>query len=286
MLSRNLKLLMHGDDVGEVKKELYVRGYLTKYSHDLFGYDTLRAVKAFQSANGLEADGIVGPLTYAAMFEEPSVTDSTYYLIPDSFPEETRRAIANELDTVSKTRQAICIHALEYAVDPAKHPDMKCFYVRGGNLFNTDLSENKMTEAKLKKYFSKSAYAPYYDNGRKEVMTKMAEASGYTIPGADCSGFIVGLWRYAKVVKSTFDATANSLYNSYCVPVNEPKPGDLAWKSGHIGIYVGGNLCVECAGGEYGVQVSGKKTRYIYSYTLKKKRNLSPWKAFGDPKVY
>lgn len=284
MLSRNLKRFMSGTDVREVKEKLLSLGYLNKVSHNMYGNDTYKAVKAFQSANGLEADGIVGRLTYTALFDEKEPIESVY--VPEWYPESVRLAIGRDLATVSTDRQMICLLALSHCVWNDGSKDMKCFYVRGGNLYNGDLSLNVMTEAKLKKYFAKASYAPYYDGGRQEIIEQMAKRSGYTIPGADCSGFIVGLWRYAKVVKSGFDATADKLYKNYCTDVKNPQPGDLAWRSGHIGIYVGGNVVCESAGGEYGCQASYKTSRYIYSYKLKKKRKMSPWTAFGDPKVY
>ena len=65
---RLIKVLMRGDDVRAVKDRLVELGFLRKSSHNLMGYDSLKAVKAFQKANGLEVDGIVGPLTWEALF--------------------------------------------------------------------------------------------------------------------------------------------------------------------------------------------------------------------------
>ena len=70
--TRNLKRYMVGQDVRYVKDRLVELGYLKKATHNMYGDDTRKAVMAFQSANGLESDGIVGPMTWAALFEEPS----------------------------------------------------------------------------------------------------------------------------------------------------------------------------------------------------------------------
>ena len=59
---------MIGEDVRAVKDRLVELGYLHKSTHNLMGYDSRKAVKAFQKANGLEVDGIVGPLTWKALF--------------------------------------------------------------------------------------------------------------------------------------------------------------------------------------------------------------------------
>lgn len=282
---RNLKRYMIGDDVLAVKNRLREMGYLTRVSHSIFGNDTHKAVITFQNANNLEADGIVGRLTWSALFDEPSPVVPVE--IPAHITKAKAQAIALDLACVSETRRNICLMALEYAVDPDAHGDtMRCFYVRGGNLFNTDLSANVMTESKLKSYFNKTAYAPYYDGGRKELMQKMAADSGYTITGADCSGTIVGLWRKARVVKTGFDANANSLYKSYCIDVENPQAGDLCWKSGHIGLYVGGGYVVENIGGAYGCQLTKKTQRKCWGFTDKKFHTMSKWEGFGDPKVY
>lgn len=58
-----------GEEVKELQKELISLGYpLPKYGADGdFGKETETAVKAFQTDNGLKADGVVGEKTYAAL---------------------------------------------------------------------------------------------------------------------------------------------------------------------------------------------------------------------------
>ena len=287
-LTRNLKLWMSGEDVMAVKNQLAFLGYLSKSTHNRFGLDTKKAVITFQAANGLEEDGIVGPLTWAALFAPGSdaPVESCFDELPYWIGRDKARAIAADLDKVSATRRKICVEALQHAIDPDANRILCCFYIRGGNLYNQDLSLNVMTEGKLRSYFNKSSYAPYYDNGRKEMMEQQAKASDYAIAGCDCSGLIVGLWRKAKVKSSGFDANANSLYKSFCIDTKAPQPGDLCWKSGHIGLVVGGGYCVESAGGEYGVQLTKLKSRQLWSFTKKKKVKLAGWTAYGDPKCY
>lgn len=67
--TRLLKHMMSGADVRAVKDRLVALGYLYAATHDTFGDDTLAAVKAFQTDNGLEVDGIVGPGTWVALFD-------------------------------------------------------------------------------------------------------------------------------------------------------------------------------------------------------------------------
>lgn len=291
--TRNLKRYMSGDDVREVKDRLVELGYLAKATHNRFGDDTYRAVRAFQGANNLEVDGIVGPLTYHALFSdrpEPVVP------VPDWIAEPARTEIARALAATSAKRREICLLALQYAVDYNMNPSLlKGFYIRGGNLFNNDLSANVLTKAKLDSYFRRSSYEPYYDGGRKEMMLAQAKKSNYTIVGADCSGMIVGLWRKVQVVSSGFDATADNLYKNYCVPrkVADLQPGDLCHRSGHIGLVVCGpstsscgGFCIEDGGGAYGIQCNKRKDRRLLNFVDKKVHKMSGWQHYGDPKVY
>jgi WD40 repeat protein len=65
---------MTGEDVVEVQKRLIELGYLEIGSADgFFGAMTEEAVMHFQEANGLEADGVVGPMTWGVLFSEDAI---------------------------------------------------------------------------------------------------------------------------------------------------------------------------------------------------------------------
>ena len=285
--TRTLKRYMVGDDVRAVKDKLVELGYLAKATHNRYGNDTYRAVKAFQNENGLEADGIVGILTWNALMKGEKPEPSPGIDIPDHISPTARKLIGADLATVSTIRQQICLTALKYAVDPNTSPTlMRAFYIRGGNLYLKDGTLNVMTETKLNNYFKKSQYEPYFDGGRKELMLRQAKAQGYTVPGADCSGMIVGLWIHHGIQKGGFDANANKLYSSYCVPTSSPRPGDLAWRSGHIGLVVGGGYVVEDVGGAYGIQLTKMSGRKCFNFIDRKMHSFSKWQGYGDPKQY
>ena len=56
-----------GADVMELQKVLNRLGYNAGVEDGIFGAGTESAVKSFQAANGLGADGVVGPMTYSAL---------------------------------------------------------------------------------------------------------------------------------------------------------------------------------------------------------------------------
>ena len=66
---------MHGPDVQEMQTLLIEKGFLTGEADGAFGKETEKAVKAFQKANGLKADGLAGSKTldklYGISWEEP-----------------------------------------------------------------------------------------------------------------------------------------------------------------------------------------------------------------------
>lgn len=286
--TRNLKKGMSGEDVRAVKERLVTLGYLYAATKLTFGSDTLKAVKAFQAANGLEADGVVGALTLSSLFnddmDKPTVEA---VIVPERFSAAARLAIGTALAQVSDIRREICLDALQFAVEAEEKPaSMLAFYIRGGNMYNKDLTLNIMTEAKLKAYFAKDSYAPYFDGGREELITETAMRSMYQCPGYDCSGQIVGLMRKHGIYPADFDANANTLGASHAVRTDNPQAGDWACKSGHIGLYVGGGYAVESVGGAFGVQLTKIKKRLVYDFQYKKLRNYGTWEYFGDPKRY
>lgn len=67
-MARNLKKGKKGDDVKQLQKDLQAVGYYLDGKIDgVFGKVTDKAVRAFQRANKLKVDGIVGPKTRAAL---------------------------------------------------------------------------------------------------------------------------------------------------------------------------------------------------------------------------
>ena len=304
--SRVLKYGMEGADVKKVKDKLLELGYLSSSTKYTFGGDTRTAVKKFQADHGLEIDGKVGPITWNALFNVVAPSEEEGEPLPDTefdlslIPPNISRAkaikIAKDLACVSEVRRAIVLDALQFAVDPDNVPQfMLSFYGRGKNLYNNDLSLNVATKSKMDSYFRNSNYAPYYDGGRQQEMEATAIASNYTTPWSDCSGEIVGLSKrwcadyidgVKKLVSSGFDANANTLISRYANKTDNPKPGDWAWRDGHIGLYAGGAIVVEHVGGAYGCAASIVSNRRVYSFTDGRTHKMGGWTSFGSPVFY
>ena len=79
-----------GSDVAEIQGQLASLGYDVAADGD-FGPATAEAVKAFQAAQGLDADGLVGPSTYTALLgkEIPEVSRGSNYI--------SRRVVADSM---------------------------------------------------------------------------------------------------------------------------------------------------------------------------------------------
>jgi peptidoglycan hydrolase-like protein with peptidoglycan-binding domain len=66
--TRYLKMGSKGNDVKAVQSRLILLDYLNDKADGIFGKLTHRAVVAFQYDEGIEVDGIVGPVTYGRLF--------------------------------------------------------------------------------------------------------------------------------------------------------------------------------------------------------------------------
>ena len=85
-----------GETVKELQKDLISLGYpLPKYGADGdFGKETEAAVKAFQSENGLKADGVVGEKTWTAL-EKANPMQLYTVIIPGQMKHEAEALVKN-----------------------------------------------------------------------------------------------------------------------------------------------------------------------------------------------
>ena len=75
-----------GEDVKTIQKRLKELGYYRGLTDGKFGAQSVLALKAFQKANGLEADGVAGKGTYELLFSNQALKKGT---TPTPLPEIT-----------------------------------------------------------------------------------------------------------------------------------------------------------------------------------------------------
>lgn len=296
-LTRNLKKGMSGPDVRFVKDALLSLGFynskIKQIANNTFGPDTFVAVRKFQRAKGLEDDGVVGPLTWAALekalaAEEPAKEVEFPSLDKMKHISTAHRAaIAKDLANVSELRQKIILEILNYAYDKDVPGEPRALYIFGANLYDKDLKLNYADAAEIEKHAKR--YPTYFNGGRKEWMLEQVKKNPKLL-ASDCSGMEVGYLRKHKLVPSSFDTTANNFTTAkrYSTPINKKdlKPGDWVGKAGHIGTYVGGGLVVEFYGGAYGCQLTELNNRRGWNFVAKRLEAGSPWTRFCRPTFY
>lgn len=318
-LPRVMKYLMTGEDVRYVKDKLFALGFysdkITKITNNRFGADTVDAVKAFQKKYHLNEDGIVGENTWKKLHEvseqeetkeEPTeetagITSETAGTTAEpvsarAYPrigEQARAAINEALKEVSEDRRKMVLKALEFVTDATIAPQFEypsSLYIRGGNLYNKDLSLNTITEKYLSGSYYKK-YKSYCTSGRLEMMiaaVKLFLGVEIRITGADCSGGIVGLLRYFGLVSCDFDDTANGLCGGHSTAIKkaELRAADFVGRSGHICLYAGGGWLIEWVGGEYGCQLTNMNDHRAWSFTKKKYVKQKACTKYRRPKFY
>lgn len=284
-----------GEDVLYIKKQLFEKGYypsnVKSINSDKWGNDTSIAVENFRSR--YIPSGEINETLWDAIISAEPLPESD---IPPNISLIAKELINRELQGISEKRKGMVLDALRFAWDadaPSEFP--YSFYIRAANLYDDGDKLHIMTKARLDSYFSKSAYRQYFSGGRKEMMLKAAEISGYTISGADCSGGVVGLLRNAKIVKAGWDCSADGFYRQTGtwshVSASEMIPGDLVHKSGHIGMYVGGGYTVSWEGGAYGCQLiqvgeNLDKKRKDYDFVDRTFKTLGRWEHYLHGKIY
>ncbi len=74
--ARQLRRGMRGPDVARLQRRLSRAGFHTR-ADGMFGPATKAALRAFQQASGLDADGIAGPLVWSTLISAASAVNST-----------------------------------------------------------------------------------------------------------------------------------------------------------------------------------------------------------------
>lgn len=219
MEDRILKLVdkprMQGDDVRELQTLLNEHGIACDVD-GIFGPGTNAAVLAFQEANGLTVDGIVGASTWAALRDTPA---------PGTI---TGEQLAAEFEGFLAQGRG---------------------YVYGaqGELYTQELAEQWHEQAKAGKRS--------VPNGRDKNNYFVGDCSKWIGKYVDdCSGGIVDAIR--KHIPDYKDRTANGFRAGFVkkggISTLPEVRGLALWYSGHIGVYVGDGYAIEFRGTDYG----------------------------------
>jgi len=67
---------------------------------------------------------------------------------------------------------------------------------------------------------------------------------GTTPSGFDCSGFTQYVYSKFGISLPRIDYQQRVWAQAHGTKVSDPQPGDLMWRSGHVGIYVGNGLMI------------------------------------------
>ncbi len=106
--TKQLKYESKGERVKDVQRRLTELGYYSKNISGNFLGHTRNAVKAFQKQNALEADGIVGEMTWNALFNDPDVRGANDAPKPTPEPTPVPYAI-----TVDVRNQVTTVYGLD-----------------------------------------------------------------------------------------------------------------------------------------------------------------------------
>jgi hypothetical protein len=242
--TRNIKRGMTGDDVRAVKERLFALGFystkITKLTNSTFGSDSVAAAKRFQLKNGLEADGIVGKLTWPVLFGEN----------PDVDAPITDDQGANVNPLVEKMRQ-LC----------QTEVDNGSIYVwaSGGEL-GTSVNEDWIRTKE-----NRCSGGANFDRAYR-LWKKRIDAGNTLFRCFDCSGFVSWILRKLGVFNGRRDC--DGLY-SLSTPLDSPLDGCLLFRQSssnpndetHVGLYIGG-YAYHAKGRDVGVA----KEKYKASY--------------------
>ena len=216
-LLKNLgKPYMRGEDVRAVQRQLIALGYLAKGEDDsYYGPITAEAVYQYQKAKGLKRDRIVGVITWGSLF-----------------PVQT----APKADTI---QDKLCAHA-------ALAVEQGSIYVLG--------AQGQTGTAINEPWIKKREHNKAVEYNRVIKFWKKQLAAGFIdLHAYDCSGLIMYLLIKEGYTKT--DTNANGIYTKLCDAINRAdlQAGDVVWKKGHIGIYMGDGTVIHAKGRDVGV---------------------------------
>lgn len=228
-----------GDAVWAAKQRLFELGFYSTKIKEIksrsLGDDSVLAIKRFQLKKGLVADGVIGQLTWNALF---------------GF--DTESEVVTELDSsIIENMRALC----------QKEVDNGSIYVwaSGGELGTS------VDEAWIRKKENRNNNGANFDRAYR-LWIKRIEAGNVLFRCFDCSGFVSFILRALGVFNGRRDC--DGLY-SLSTPLDSPVDGCLVFRQSstnpndetHVGLYIGGYV-FHAKGRDVGVVCEKYSSKY------------------------
>lgn len=286
---QSLKSGMNHNDVKQLQENLKQKGYF-KYASTTtyFGSYTKQAVISFQKANGLEADGIVGPATFRALKVSGEENNTTQIISENSTDTTSGQTLkygmthseVKRLQEILKqkgyftysetttyfgnyTRQAVVNfqRANGLKTDGVVGSDTwRALGVAGSN--SSPVTSNSKPATNVQ---GVSSYNPsvLINTGKKYLGVRYVWG-GTSPSGFDCSGFLN--YAYKEALGIQLPRTVEGIYK-VGTPVSAPSIGDLVffetYKPGasHAGIYLGNGQFLHSSSSK-GVAISDMSNSY------------------------
>lgn len=268
-----------GNQITTIQQALANYGYNISVDGD-YGASTQAAVRQFQEAQGLEADGIVGAATYEALMGEAMPENHTVQAgASAAMPAATsqneitlvQQALANNGYDVAVdgafgpgTERAIRSYQVDHGLEPDGIVGQETFY---------SLTGQSLPTGPIRRFGSggyngvsrvESPEATHILDIANQYIGVPYVFGGSTPSGFDCSGFTRYVYSAAGI---DLPRGADEQYGvGYSVSMANLQPGDLVffstYESGisHVGIYIGNHQFINAASD--GVSISDMDSNY------------------------
>src|SRR6478752_5308348 len=270
-------------DVKELQQKLKNKGYFTYgTTTNYYGSITTSAVKSFQRANGLSADGIAGPSTFNKLLGSgsSSISSSSLLRVGSTGPnvQSLQQQLKNKgyfkgtttqyFGSITKNAVKAFQRANGLLVDGEAGPDTL-------NKLNSSSSSSSKPSTSTGSSTSSSSASKVISYGKRFMGTPYVWG-GAAPGGFDCSGYLNYVYRNAVGV--SLPRTVASIYQTG-TRVSSPQPGDIVFfetyqpGASHAGIYIGNGQFMH-AGSSTGVTITSLSNSYWSKRYLGAKRYL------------
>lgn len=241
-----LRLGKRGEAVEKLQEALKRLGYDIETADGRFGPGTRRAVMAFQSKNGLKADGVVGPATFRAIVGGAPGSVDVAMDVPVPLTVSDKLEILDALGNIMRARKryAEAIPYYDQALALVTKPERRhwVYYYARGTCYER-IKNWEAAEADLEKALSLYPDQPlilnylgysWIDQGRK-LKEGMAHIEKAVALKPD-DGYIVDSLGWAHYMQGNFDEAVRYLERAVELKPDDPvlndHLGDALWRVG------------------------------------------------------